>query len=167
MALAFSLEAVAILILFAFIDRPVLFVVLTGLVFFGWGEIFSVVPLDADGHLRLKIRGDQLRLSLYRPRHRLYPGRTGSGVPQADDRKLDDCVHHCRRASTRSDRDIGDHRTAEPAAKAFCRRLTGADSRPPAGLTVRRFTPKYGALRGSKGPAWCFATRGLHRRFGG
>jgi MFS transporter, OFA family, oxalate/formate antiporter len=44
MALAFSLEAVAILILFAFIHRPVLFVVLTGLVFFGWGEIFSLFP---------------------------------------------------------------------------------------------------------------------------
>jgi OFA family oxalate/formate antiporter-like MFS transporter len=44
MALAFSLEAVAILVLFAFIDRPALFVVLTGLVFFGWGEIFSLFP---------------------------------------------------------------------------------------------------------------------------
>jgi oxalate/formate antiporter len=44
MALAFSLEAVAILILFAFIDQPALFVVLTGLVFFGWGEIFSLFP---------------------------------------------------------------------------------------------------------------------------
>jgi MFS transporter, OFA family, oxalate/formate antiporter len=44
MALAFSLECVAILILFAFIDRPALFVVLTGLVFFGWGEIFSLFP---------------------------------------------------------------------------------------------------------------------------
>ncbi|HML08419.1 MAG TPA: oxalate/formate MFS antiporter [Xanthobacteraceae bacterium] len=44
MALAFTLEAVAILILFAFIDRPALFVVLTGLVFFGWGEIFSLFP---------------------------------------------------------------------------------------------------------------------------
>ena len=44
MALAFSLEAVAILILFFFIDRPALFVVLTGLVFFGWGEIFSLFP---------------------------------------------------------------------------------------------------------------------------
>jgi len=40
MALAFALEAVAILILFAFINQPALFVVLTGLVFFGWGEIF-------------------------------------------------------------------------------------------------------------------------------
>ena len=44
MALAFSLECVAILILFAFIERPALFVVLTGLVFFGWGEIFSLFP---------------------------------------------------------------------------------------------------------------------------
>jgi MFS transporter, OFA family, oxalate/formate antiporter len=44
MGLAFSLECVAILVLFAFIDRPALFVVLTGLVFFGWGEIFSLFP---------------------------------------------------------------------------------------------------------------------------
>jgi oxalate/formate antiporter len=44
MALAFALEAVAILILFAFIDQPALFVVLSGLVFFGWGEIFSLFP---------------------------------------------------------------------------------------------------------------------------
>jgi MFS transporter, OFA family, oxalate/formate antiporter len=44
MALAFTLEAVAILVLFAFIDRPELFVVMTGLVFFGWGEIFSLFP---------------------------------------------------------------------------------------------------------------------------
>jgi oxalate/formate antiporter len=44
MALAFTLEAAAILVLFAFIDRPALFVVLTGVVFFGWGEIFSLFP---------------------------------------------------------------------------------------------------------------------------
>jgi MFS transporter, OFA family, oxalate/formate antiporter len=44
MALAFALEAIAILILFKFIDQPALFVVLTGLVFFGWGEIFSLFP---------------------------------------------------------------------------------------------------------------------------
>jgi oxalate/formate antiporter len=44
MALAFSLECAAILVLFAFIDHPALFVVLTGLVFFGWGEIFSLFP---------------------------------------------------------------------------------------------------------------------------
>jgi MFS transporter, OFA family, oxalate/formate antiporter len=44
MALAFSLETIAILVLFAFINQPALFVVLTGLVFFGWGEIFSLFP---------------------------------------------------------------------------------------------------------------------------
>jgi len=44
MTLAFSLEAVAILVLFHYIDQPALFVVLTGLVFFGWGEIFSLFP---------------------------------------------------------------------------------------------------------------------------
>jgi oxalate/formate antiporter len=44
MALAFSLECAAILVLFAFVDHPLLFVVLTGLVFFGWGEIFSLFP---------------------------------------------------------------------------------------------------------------------------
>jgi OFA family oxalate/formate antiporter-like MFS transporter len=44
MAIAFALEAVAILVLFAFIDNPAMFVVLTGLVFFGWGEIFSLFP---------------------------------------------------------------------------------------------------------------------------
>jgi MFS transporter, OFA family, oxalate/formate antiporter len=44
MALAFSLEALAILVLFAFLDNPVMFVLLTGVVFFGWGEIFSLFP---------------------------------------------------------------------------------------------------------------------------
>ena len=44
MGLAFLLEAAAILVMFAFIDKPALFVVMTGLVFFGWGEIFSLFP---------------------------------------------------------------------------------------------------------------------------
>ena len=44
MFIAFSLECGRILVLFAFIDQPALFVVLTGLVFFGWGEIFSLFP---------------------------------------------------------------------------------------------------------------------------
>jgi MFS transporter, OFA family, oxalate/formate antiporter len=44
MGLAFFLEAAAILILFSVIDQPALFVVMTGLVFFGWGEIFSLFP---------------------------------------------------------------------------------------------------------------------------
>jgi MFS transporter, OFA family, oxalate/formate antiporter len=44
MALAFSLEAVAILVLLAFLDNPLMFVLMTAFVFFGWGEIFSLFP---------------------------------------------------------------------------------------------------------------------------
>jgi oxalate/formate antiporter len=44
MALAFTLEAAAIVVLFFFLKNPAMFVVMTGLVFFGWGEIFSLFP---------------------------------------------------------------------------------------------------------------------------
>lgn len=49
MVLAFTLEGAAILLLLQFGSDPLLFVLLTGLVFFGWGEIFSLFPsLQAD-----------------------------------------------------------------------------------------------------------------------
>ncbi len=44
MFIAFSMEAVGILALSIFGKDPVLFVLLTGLVFFGWGEIYSLFP---------------------------------------------------------------------------------------------------------------------------
>ncbi len=44
MSIAFTLEAIAILTLIQFIDRPLLFVVLSGFVFFAWGEIYSLFP---------------------------------------------------------------------------------------------------------------------------
>ena len=44
MGLAFLLEAVAITLLLVFRENPVAFVLLSGLVFFGWGEIFSLFP---------------------------------------------------------------------------------------------------------------------------
>ena len=44
MALAFALEALAILGWVAFRSHPVAFVLLSGVVFFGWGEIFSLFP---------------------------------------------------------------------------------------------------------------------------
>jgi MFS transporter, OFA family, oxalate/formate antiporter len=44
MFLAFSLEAVGILLLSTFGRNPVAFVFLTGLVFFAWGEIYSLFP---------------------------------------------------------------------------------------------------------------------------
>ncbi|MCH8620238.1 oxalate/formate MFS antiporter [Undibacterium sp. TS12] len=44
MFIAFSMEAVGILALSIFGKDPVYFVLLTGLVFFGWGEIYSLFP---------------------------------------------------------------------------------------------------------------------------
>ena len=44
MFIAFAMEAVGILALSIFGKDPVYFVLLTGLVFFGWGEIYSLFP---------------------------------------------------------------------------------------------------------------------------
>jgi OFA family oxalate/formate antiporter-like MFS transporter len=44
MGLAFGLEAIAMVVWMMTITHPVAFVLLSGLVFFGWGEIFSLFP---------------------------------------------------------------------------------------------------------------------------
>ena len=44
MALAFTLEALAITLLIALRHDPLVFVLMSGVVFFGWGEIFSLFP---------------------------------------------------------------------------------------------------------------------------
>lgn len=44
MAIAFASEALAILALLQLVHRPIWFIVLTGLAFFAWGEIFSLFP---------------------------------------------------------------------------------------------------------------------------
>jgi len=44
MLIAFGLEACTIMLLFWYGQDPVLFVILTALVFFGWGEIYSLFP---------------------------------------------------------------------------------------------------------------------------
>jgi OFA family oxalate/formate antiporter-like MFS transporter len=44
MLIAFGLEAIGILMLYKFGQNPVAFVILTGLVFFAWGEIYSLFP---------------------------------------------------------------------------------------------------------------------------
>ena len=44
MFIAFALEAVGILALYTFGQHPVAFVILTGVVFFAWGEIYSLFP---------------------------------------------------------------------------------------------------------------------------
>jgi MFS transporter, OFA family, oxalate/formate antiporter len=47
MFIAFLLEGIGILILWKFGGNPVAFVLLTGLVFFAWGEIYSLFPSAA------------------------------------------------------------------------------------------------------------------------
>ena len=44
MAIAFTLEAIAIVTLIQLIDRPLWFVIFSGFVFFAWGEIYSLFP---------------------------------------------------------------------------------------------------------------------------
>jgi OFA family oxalate/formate antiporter-like MFS transporter len=44
MAITFTLEAFAIYLLIQFVDRPLGFVILSGLVFFAWGNIYSLFP---------------------------------------------------------------------------------------------------------------------------
>jgi OFA family oxalate/formate antiporter-like MFS transporter len=44
MLIAFALESVGILALYQFGSNPIAFVILTGIVFFAWGEIYSLFP---------------------------------------------------------------------------------------------------------------------------
>ena len=44
MFIAFALESVGILMLYHYGQNPILFVILTGIVFFAWGEIYSLFP---------------------------------------------------------------------------------------------------------------------------
>lgn len=44
MAMAFTLEAGAVALLTTFVNHPILFVILSGLSFFAWGEIYSLFP---------------------------------------------------------------------------------------------------------------------------
>ena len=44
MLIAFGLESIGILLLYQFGQDPVAFVILTGVVFFAWGEIYSLFP---------------------------------------------------------------------------------------------------------------------------
>ena len=44
MGIAFALEALGIFALLSFIGHPLWFVILSGLVFFAWGEIYSLFP---------------------------------------------------------------------------------------------------------------------------
>src|SRR5256885_15216147 len=73
MAVAFLMEAAAVAIMVAFRNDALVFVVLSAVVFFGWGEIFSLFPSTLTDTFGTEIVTAQLRF--------LYIGQGGgSGV---------------------------------------------------------------------------------------
>jgi OFA family oxalate/formate antiporter-like MFS transporter len=54
MLVIFTIEGLGILAMAKFGNQPLLFVILTGLVFFGWGEIYSLFPATSRDHFGQK-----------------------------------------------------------------------------------------------------------------
>ena len=88
MFIAFMLEGIGIYALLHFATDPLLFVILSGVVFFAWGEIYIAVPGDMHRHLWPQIRHHELRLVVHGERDGRAPG---SAWQRADDldRQLD------------------------------------------------------------------------------
>src|SRR5579875_374025 len=89
MFIAFGLEGVAILLLVSFAHAPELFVILSGLTFFAWGEIYSLFPAvsgDLFGNKYATTNYGMLytakgTASLLVPIGSLVQGMTGSWLP--------------------------------------------------------------------------------------
>ena len=82
MFIAFFVEGLGIYALLYFADNPVLFVILSGMVFFAWGEIYSLFSSDLHRHLRQEVRDDELRHALYGERDCGTPGPLSKRVNQ-------------------------------------------------------------------------------------
>ena len=100
--IAFILEAIAVYALLQLINHPVWFVVLSGLCFFAWGNIFSLFP-SITGDLYGKQMGDhQLRNRLHREGRGCGVCRARRRLAVCQDRLLDegllgdDCVRSGR-----------------------------------------------------------------------
>src|SRR5262249_4758595 len=98
MFIAFLGEGIAIYALFSFAMDPLLFVMLSGVIFFAWGEIYSLFPGDVHRSLRSQVHDDELRDVVH---------REGRGIPARPIRRSallhEGCLHrrgpaqHCRR----------------------------------------------------------------------
>ena len=69
MFLAFAIEGVGIWALSVYGQNPLLFVILTGLVFFAWGEIYSLFPATCGDTFGIEVRSDERRAPLHRQGH--------------------------------------------------------------------------------------------------
>ena len=76
MFIAFGIEGIGIWALYMLGHDPVWFVILSGLVFFAWGEIYSLFPSTCTDTFGVEIRDHQCRPALYRQGHR---GAAGAG----------------------------------------------------------------------------------------
>ena len=94
MFIAFSLEAVGIWALSSFGHDPVLFVLLSGLVFFAWGEIYSLFPSTCTDVYGTQVRHHQRRPALHGERHGLAAGAARQRADGGDRRLA--CRVHCR-----------------------------------------------------------------------
>ncbi len=77
MFMAFGMEAVAVWLMLMSRGDPALFAVMSGIVFFGWGEIFSLFPSTVTDSFGTRSCDNQFRFPLHRARHRLRAGRSG------------------------------------------------------------------------------------------
>jgi len=116
MFIAFALEAVGIWAMSVWGNDPVMFVILTGLVFFAWGEIYSLFPANLRRQLRDQVRGDQCRAALHRERHGVAAGALRQ-CPDRMDRQLARRVHDRQRAQRDRSR-AGAVRAEAPARRA-------------------------------------------------
>ena len=93
MFIAFGIEGLGIWALYMLGHDPIWFVILSGLVFFAWGEIYSLFPSTCTDTFGVEIRDHQCRPALHREGH--------GGVAGADrelyaavHRKLGQGLHH-------------------------------------------------------------------------
>ena len=121
MFIAFSLEAVGIWALSSFGHDPVLFVVLSGLVFFAWGEIYSLFPSTCTDVYGTQVRHDQRRPAIHGQGHGLAAGAARQ-CADGGDRRLA-CRVHRRRGHERR---RGSHGAGRAAAVA-CRGATDSN----------------------------------------
>ena len=103
MFLTFLAEGIGILYLDRYGSNPVYFVILAGLVFFAWGNIFSIFPALTSDHFGNKYATTNYALlytakgcaAFFVPIGSILAARTGKLAPDACDR----CDRECRRRS--------------------------------------------------------------------
>ena len=108
MFIAFMAEGIGIYVLLLVASDPLWFVILSGVVFFAWGDMHR--------SLRSQVRDHELRPALHRERHRGAAGALGERAHERD-RQLDGGVRRRRSAQYRG----GDSRSRRPEADTRAR----------------------------------------------